>query len=176
MNTTVNICFKGFLLHYSILLFLYSSSSFARQSTTDSLLLLLKTVSADTTRINTLNAISTQLWRTGKYDTAFFYAEKAKQLANVILAENELKMKNPIINLVAQKGIANAYNNIGAIDDIQGNYPDALKNYSASLKIWKSISQILSDSEDKSSSIWREVTIGTGASYNNIGIHWRPKH
>ena len=52
-----------------------------------------------------------------------------------------------------KKGIANSYNNIGVVYESQGNYPEALKSYLASLKIQEEIGN----------------KYGISASYNNIG-------
>lgn len=57
-------------------------------------------------------------------------------------------LKPPLVELKAD-----SYNNAGNVYKAQGNYPDALKNYFASLNIYKAIGQ-------KS---------GMAASYNNIG-------
>ena len=72
-----------------------------------------------------------------------------------------LKINEEILNSLpngegqggAKKGIAASYNNIGVIYKEQGNYPDALKNHFASLKIREAIG-------DKK---------GIASSYNNIG-------
>ena len=99
--------------------------SFAQTPEIDSLLTVISTAKEDTNKVNALNLLSEKSgWRMGNYDTAFYYAENAKQLAE------KLKFK---------KGIADSKNNIGIIYDDQGKYPEALKNHFASLKIREEI-------------------------------------
>ena len=129
-----------------------SLSCFAQNTTTDgklnrtidSLLNSLKTAKEDTNKVNTLNNLSKKITNTGDY-------EKAKKYANDALI---LSQKIKPIAIGFKKGKANAYNIIGNIYYYQGNYPEALKNYFASLKIRIEIG-------DKK---------GISASYNNIGI------
>ena len=86
----------------------------------DSLLKILNTQKEDTSKANTLNTLSRQLWQKANYPEAKKYADDA-----LVLAE-KLKFTT---------GKANAHDNIGIIYINQGNYPEALKNHLASLKI-----------------------------------------
>ena len=123
--------------------------SFAQQSKTDSLLSLLKTDIADTNKLNHLNNLSWEYFLIGSYDSAMLYANTALQLNTVLYKEvSDSKMKYTI-----QKAQAQSYNNIGNVYSSQGNYPEALKNHFASLKIVEEIG-------DKN---------GIATSYNNIG-------
>ncbi len=100
-------------------LFCFSLISFP-QSTTDSLLSLLKIAKEDTDKVKTLNELSWELLNTGDFETSLQYANSAKNLAE------KLAFKN---------GIANSYNNIGTVYAQQGNYPEALKIFLSALKI-----------------------------------------
>ena len=101
---------------------------------------------ADTNQVNALNLLSRKLYLTGNYDTA------------LVLANQALKLAQSFPSLGGGrgwlKGIANAYTNIGIVCANQGNYPEALKNYFAALKIRE-------ETGDKQ---------GIASSYNNIGI------
>lgn len=123
--------------------------SLAQQNKIDSLLLLLKTGKQDTTRLLCLNMLSREYENTGSYDSSILYANSALKLGNVLFQETT----DPIIRKNLQKGEASAYNNIGNVNDDQGNYREALKNHLAALKIREAIG-------DKK---------GLAASYNNIG-------
>ena len=100
---------------------------------------------ADTNQVKALNKLSWKLLNTGNYDTA------------LILANQALKLAQSFPSLGGGRGwfnwAGNAYSNIGAVYYYHGNYPEALKNYFASLKIREEIN-------DKQ---------GIAASYNNIG-------
>ncbi len=91
----------------------------------DSLVAELPIAIEDTSKVNLLNELSKFAgWRAHNYDTAFYYAQHAKHLAE---------------KLNFKKGIANAYNNIGITYNIQRSFPEALENYLASLKIREEI-------------------------------------
>ncbi len=105
-------------------LFAYILSAQENNKTVDSLLTVLKTAKADTTKVNALNQLSWELYLRGNYDTALIHAGSAKELAE---------------KLNFRKGIAASYNNIGNVYNGQGNYPEALKNHFAALKIREEI-------------------------------------
>ena len=63
------------LLH--LLIAALSQPSHAQQSKIDSLINVLKTQKEDTSKVNTLNASSRQLWQTGNYAQAKKYAGDA---------------------------------------------------------------------------------------------------
>ncbi len=86
----------------------------------DSLITVLSSQKEDTSKANTLNALSWQHTQKGNYEQAKKYAEEALALAD--------KIKFPA-------GKARAYNNIGSIYLLQGNNTEALKNHLTSLKI-----------------------------------------
>jgi signal transduction histidine kinase len=84
----------------------------------------------------------------GEYEEAFKNNTEALKICNELLHKEEYNDTTQILKLKAR-----AYNNIGNIYDNQGNYPEALKNHFAALKI-------------------REKTadkLGIAASYSNIG-------
>ncbi|MEO6692271.1 MAG: tetratricopeptide repeat protein, partial [Saprospiraceae bacterium] len=131
----------------------------------DSLLNALHIVKDDTSKVNTLNAISYHLLSiTAKYTDAKRYADSALNLAIKVFFKKGIAKAYLIIGLVYKKqsnysealknflaslkireeigdknGIASSYTYIGNIYFAQGNYPEALKNYLASLKIQEEI-------------------------------------
>jgi signal transduction histidine kinase len=110
-----------------IILLLYCFSQtvlFAQNKQIDSLLSVLKTAKDDTSKVNTLIALSKQLRQASNFTDAKKYAEKAISLAENINFEN---------------GIAGAYNNMGIFYFYQNDYPEALKNYLASLNVREKI-------------------------------------
>jgi tetratricopeptide (TPR) repeat protein len=84
-----------------------------------------------------------------KNEEALINCNTALRLYDQLLISSQKTGKSKIL-----KQKSNAYNNIGYIYEQEGNYPEALKDYSASLKIRKEIG-------DKQ---------GISDSYNNIGI------
>src|ERR1035438_4702737 len=106
------ICISAYLL--------ISSFAFAQQSKIYSLLSLLKKDKEDTSKVIHLNKLSNKLRMTGSYDSSILYCNNAIQLAQ---------------HLNFNKGIANAYTNIGIVYDEQGNYPKAIDFYFKALKI-----------------------------------------
>jgi tetratricopeptide (TPR) repeat protein len=102
---------------------------FAQQNKVDSLLNVAKTAKQDSTRINALNNLSEATWKKGEYSKAKEYAVQALDLANM----NALATKGDDRNYLIGK--ANAYNQIAIVYRYLGNYPEALKNHFAALKI-----------------------------------------
>jgi tetratricopeptide (TPR) repeat protein len=88
----------------------------------------------DTTRVNLMNDICKELTNTGDYENALKYAYYA-----IILAKKPSFSAKGETQRGLQKGIASSLNNIGDIYDYQGNYPKALENYLASLKIYEEL-------------------------------------
>ena len=127
---------------YILLTSLYSilgtQYSFSQNKNIDSLLTLLKTDKEDTNKVFHLNKLCNEYIDIGENDKGLTYSKKALMLAQ---------------NLGFKKGEAKAHNNIGIIYKNQGNYPEALKNCFASLKIKEEI-------KDKK---------GIASSLNNIG-------
>ncbi len=105
----------------SWLLVLISWLCYAQNKQIDSLQNILKNNKEDTTKVNALNLLSIQCWQTGNYTKGLGYANSALTLAKTIKAW--------------PKGIAVAFDNIGIINWYKGNYPEALKNYLAALKL-----------------------------------------
>jgi len=161
------------------ILFFLPLCCFSQQPKIDSLTIVLRTAQEDTHKINALNTLSRELLKSGNYDTALLYAERAKKLAESVRFKKgtadayhqigsacyiqgnypgALKNHFTALNIREktgdQKGIADSYNSIGNVYYNQGNYPEALKNHFASLKIKEKIGdqKLISDS------------------YNNIGI------
>ena len=92
----------------------------------DSLLSVLNTAKADTSKVNTLNELAYE-FRNDNPDTSIYYSNEAKALA---------------IKLMYKFGIANAYLNIGYENTNQGNYETALKNTNDGLTIYDRLLQI----------------------------------
>ncbi len=126
-----------------------SFSCVGQQNKIDSLLILLKSPQIDTAKQFNLNNIAWEYYYIGSYDTAMLYANMAMKMSKEVIG----KEKNPIIKVAFEKGESFSYNTIGDIYCDKGNYPEALKNHFASLKISEKFG-------DKS---------GISSSYNNIG-------
>jgi tetratricopeptide (TPR) repeat protein len=94
--------------------------SFAQTKEIDSLKLVLRTAKDDTNKVKALNALCEKLWHVCNYDTSLVCAASAKALAE------KLGYKN---------GMANAFKYAGFNYHDKGDYPEALKNHFASLKI-----------------------------------------
>jgi class 3 adenylate cyclase/Tfp pilus assembly protein PilF len=116
-------------VHTLFLIFLFSVQyTFSQErSRTDSLERVLITAKEDTSKVNTLNALSRAYWERQNLD-------KAQQPANLALKlSQEINFK---------KGEADAYNNSGTIFYFQGDYSQAIKAYTASLQLYKNINNI----------------------------------
>ena len=115
----------------------------------DSLLTLLKADNPDTNKLGHLNDLSREYDQVGASNDALRYANDAISLS--------LKIRkgctDPKTNHSLQKNEALSHNTIGLINYTQGNFPEALKNHLASLKIKKELG-------DKK---------GVASSLNNIG-------
>ncbi len=122
-----------------ILFFFLPFLSIAQTRLMDSLVSIIRTGPEDTNKVNALGGAAWELIKSGNYDTSIVYSLKAKSLGE---------------KLNYRKGVARAYNNLGAIDMQQGNYPKALENYYLAVKIRKEIRDLR----------------GLAISLNNIGI------
>jgi tetratricopeptide (TPR) repeat protein len=121
--------FLFFLLYF--LSFPKVNSLCAQQSITDSLQKILPNIKDDTARLNLMNEIAKYFSQTGQYDETQKYTENVLSLSRDLLASK----KNEIEKSVIQKNIGNAYNMVGYVFESRGSYPEALKNYNASLEI-----------------------------------------
>ena len=130
---------------------------FAQNPKIDSLLTLLKTDKQDTNKVIHLNKVCWEYQLIGEYDKGLMYGKQALALcdrhAELVSASDESETLKRVQGDALKKGKSQALNNIGVIYYNQGNYPEALKNYFAALKIREEI-------KDKK---------GIAASYNNIG-------
>ena len=97
---------------------------FAQNKYIDSLLAVLRVAKEDTSKVNLLNTLSSELVLEINYSLARKYADDA------LLLSEKLNFK---------KGIAGAYNNFGVIYSNQFNYGEAFRNYLTSLKIREEI-------------------------------------
>src|SRR3989344_6059231 len=116
----------------------------------DSLLTVLKTAKEDTNKVKALNKLSREYTNFSEYDKSIKYSKEALKTAILI----ESGTSQATVKKAAQKGMANAYNNIGIIYNEQGNFNKALENHFASLKINE-------ETGDKK---------GTAASFNNLAL------
>ncbi|MBI5219020.1 MAG: tetratricopeptide repeat protein [Bacteroidia bacterium] len=106
----------------------------------DSLLQLLKKDKPDTSKIIHLNDLSWEYRSIGSYDSAMHYANAALQFSTVILNETVIPSEaRNLIKQIAQKGIANAYSNIGIVYHVQGDYPKAIEYALKALKIYEEL-------------------------------------
>ena len=90
----------------------------------DSLQKVLKTAKEDTNKVNTLNALGTQLRYSADYEGEGKYGNLA-----LLLAE-KIKYK---------RGVADALTNIGASHRLLGNYEEGMKNFQTAFKIYEEI-------------------------------------
>ncbi|MBI3500157.1 MAG: tetratricopeptide repeat protein [Bacteroidetes bacterium] len=156
-----------------ISLYLIPYSSHAQNARIDSLLSLLKKDKEDTNKVNHLNALSEQLWRQGDYQPALQYANEAITLNEKVRKRESGKVRqgeSGRLTLSLSRSLAATHSNIGIIYTQQGNYPDALKEYFAALKIRE---EILERSGNPDSKAYREAQKGIATSHNNIGIIYR---
>jgi tetratricopeptide (TPR) repeat protein len=121
---------------FSLFLFLitYNLNFSQAYKQIDSLQTLLKKDKADTAKISHLNALSDLYETIGSLDTSLIYAKQALRLAKSIALDKSRNI-NLDIKKASIKGMAIAYLNIGYVYEDLGNYPKALKNFFASLKI-----------------------------------------
>ena len=98
-------------------------STYAQQNILDSLLGVLKTVK-DTQEVNTLNYICRQYYSIANYDSAWEYAQQAKQKA---------------IKEDFKSGHASALLNMGIISWYTAKYSEALDNYTKALNLFEQI-------------------------------------
>jgi tetratricopeptide (TPR) repeat protein len=108
----------------------------------DSLKAALRGAKEDTAKVNTLYLLTEKLWKSGLNDTALVTAYEAKVLAE---------------KLGYKKGLAACFHILGIIYSNIRNYPRALENYNASLKI-----KIATGNKK-----------GMATTYNNIGEVYR---
>jgi two-component system NtrC family sensor kinase len=117
------------------------------QEKIDSILAVLKVAKQDSTKVNTLNALSYE-FRSNDPDTAIYFANEALALAT----KTNYKM-----------GIANAYLSLGAATMNLGKYEEALKNNMDALKIYD---QLLGSEKATGKS---KILKLKARAYNNIG-------
>lgn len=118
--------------------------------TIDSLLTVLKTAKEDTNKVWVLNKLSREYTNLSEYSKSMLYSKEAIKIASAI----ESATSQAAVKKAAQKGRANAYNNIGIIYNEQGSFDKALESHFASLKINEEL-------QDKK---------GISASMNNMGL------
>lgn len=115
-----------------------SNAAFAQQSVVDSLKNLLKTKTPDSTKVMVLDQLARNLMYSKPFE-AFGFVQEGLKIAK---------------QAKYLKGTARAYNRLGSILRITGNYASALQNHLESLKISESNNDL----------------DGIARAYNNIGI------
>ena len=118
-------------------------------SIVDSLKKNLLSSAEDTGKVNTLNYLSKELRNGGNYSEALKFAMDAKNIA-----EKQARSSNAVIAKAGKKGLAKAYTAMAIIYWYQGNYPLALENNYASLKLYEEL----------------DFKKGIAAAYNNLGL------
>ncbi|MBI2281125.1 MAG: tetratricopeptide repeat protein [Bacteroidetes bacterium] len=132
-------------LKFLLLTFSFFCISFTNgASSIDSLKQLIVAEQEDTNQVHYLIKLCSEYRAIGSYNSILYCANRALKLAK---------------KLNYQKGIAEAYNNIGIVNYYQGNYTVALHNYISSLKIYKEIN-VTPDLPNSS----------IASAYNNIGM------
>ncbi len=106
---------------------LLSVFAYAQQNKIDSLKKVLLSAKEDTNRVNALNELGRELMYSNP-DTAIRLSNQAL----AILTRSEAKNLSETIK---QKLLANTYANLGAYYYLKADYPNALKNYFAALRI-----------------------------------------
>lgn len=127
MGTIVNfnpehqLCHEMRTLNYPLLILFFTAQNILGQNNTiDSLQKVLKTEKDDTNKVNTLNALSTELLNNHDNTKARQYAGEALFLSDKV---------------TYNRGKRDAYINLGSVYKVQENYAAARNNYFASLKI-----------------------------------------
>ncbi len=100
-------------------------SAFSQDKKIDSILFVLNNARQDTTKANTLNALSTTFLSNREFDKAMSYAKGALSLAQ---------------KLDFKKGVAAAYRVIGLVAAQQGNYAEAKLSHEVALKLSEQMS------------------------------------
>jgi tetratricopeptide (TPR) repeat protein len=121
-----------------ILLLLFSFTAIGQQKEIDSLKALLKTNLNDSTRVSKLNELAF-MYHISNPDTTFILTREALELAK--------KIDN-------KPGEARSYNILGIAHVTNSNYPEGLKYFIKSLKIWEQL----------------DIKIQIEITYNNIAI------
>jgi serine phosphatase RsbU (regulator of sigma subunit) len=103
-----------------LFLFAWPATLLSQKKPIDSLRHVLSAEADDTSKVNTLNDLSGDLWGIAKYDTALIYANNARELAE---------------NLGYEKGEAAANDNMGIIYGQLGDYPKSLQYFFKALKV-----------------------------------------
>ncbi len=150
MRITLSISKIYLVFLFHLLLLFVPKTVKAQNATIDSLLLVLRTTSSDTTYLNTLNSIAVQFLNLSDFTTTLQYSERAQQKGERLIPIYKDKKELTTI----KRAVAFAYNNTGRVKMSQGNNSDALTYFLTSLKIREEIS------DQK----------GVANSYNNIGI------
>lgn len=140
----------------SFFLILESDFSYSQEKEIDSLRILLQTDQKDTNKLIHLYHLSDLSETVGNYPEGIKYGNEALVLAEQLL-NNANGINRDRFSQAVVKYKAKIYSNIGIIYDVQGNFPEALKNHLAALKIYDSMN-------DKR---------GAARCYNNIGIIYK---
>ena len=133
---------KSILFFIFIILFILSSFC-QNQSKSDSLETALKSANQDTVRISLLNSLAKEYQNT-EPEKAMQCAQQALKMAQNLLPLKKVEDQTGAqqIENAIKKGMADAYNRIGALEVNKNNYPNALKNFQEALAIRKQIGDL----------------------------------
>ncbi len=126
--------YRRYPLYFCLFIFFFVRS----QDDGDSLRQLIFKAASDTQKVNAINAFSRRFLVVGDFDSAFVHTKRSHELAS---------------SVGYKRGMAISYLYYGLIYCARGNYPEALKNYYASLKLREEM-------KDRA---------GVAAIYHNIG-------
>jgi adenylate cyclase len=122
-----------FNISYILCIWMGISSLSAQNRIIDSLYQVLKNEKADTNKVNTLNLLGDKLFRISSYDSSIVYSNHAKLLAE---------------QLGFDKGLADAYSNMGTVISSQGNYSRGMEYTDSALVINRKIGNSYGMSND----------------------------
>lgn len=97
-----------------------------------------RSAATDTMRVRLLNEISRDFIKSGDHERSIQYADSAKKIAEDHLSSTGDKLPGAL-NTAFNKGVANAYHNIGTVHYFKGDYDKALQFYMQSLEIREKI-------------------------------------
>lgn len=129
---------------YTIACIFFSSCLFAQQSKTDSLSARLKQTIHDTDKVNTLIALAWEL-KSNNPDISIILSEQA------LIISEKIKFKT---------GIGKSNHNLGELNYLKANYPNALDYYFRALSLWEKLEKEVSSNNRQSIINNKSKTLG----------------
>ncbi|MBI3502718.1 MAG: tetratricopeptide repeat protein [Bacteroidetes bacterium] len=163
-------CLMANVVFVFTLSIIHSTLSISQNAKTDSLLSLLKKDKEDTNKVNHLNALAFALYYTNP-DSTILLAKQAIQILSSKFQVSSSKFQGKEMGLGTwdlKLGtlLANAYGTAGVGYWVKGDYPKALENHFAALKIDEGLVNTL----PHSSPLWGEARRGVATRLGNIGL------